>query len=93
MNKFLIFIIAPFLIISGCEKSTESEPGMGTLKIYLVDSPGEYEQVNIVVKSVAVHMSNTDTVTGWTIINNTPTTYDLLRLRSCKTAGYKLGDN
>lgn len=86
MNKLLLILIASFLIFSGCEKSTESTPGSGELKIYLVDSPGEFDEVNIVVKSVAVHKSNTDTVTGWSIVNNTPATYDLLKLRNGASA-------
>ncbi|RCK73344.1 MAG: putative lipoprotein [Ignavibacteriae bacterium] len=86
MNKLLILIIASFLIFSGCEKSTEPPSGQGELRLYLVDSPGDYEEVNIVVKSVAVHKSDTDTITGWTIINNTPATYDLLKLRNGASA-------
>lgn len=81
MKRFLPVFLTLLLILVGCEKSTEpTEPG--ELRIYLVDSPGEFDEVNIVVKSVAVHKSDTDTITGWTIINNTPATYDLLKLRN-----------
>ncbi|MBA4311930.1 MAG: hypothetical protein C0417_04805 [Chlorobiaceae bacterium] len=83
MKNLLLFLIAIFLIITGCEKSAvEATPGPGELKLYLVDSPGDYDEVNIVVNRVEVHNSDIDTTTGWSIINNTPATYDLLTLRN-----------
>lgn len=83
MKHLLLLIAAAALAITGCEKSTvESGPGPGELKLYLVDSPGEYDEVNIIVARVEVHNSDTDTLTGWSVINNTPSSYDLLKLRN-----------
>jgi hypothetical protein len=83
MKYLLLFLTASFLIITGCEKSAvEATPGPGELKLYLVDSPGDYDEVNIVVNKVEVHNSDVDTTTGWSTINNTPATYDLLTLRN-----------
>ncbi|MDI6766162.1 MAG: DUF4382 domain-containing protein [Bacteroidota bacterium] len=83
MKNSLLFLIASFLIITGCEKSAvEPTPGPGELKLYLIDSPGEYDEVNIVVNRVEVHKSDTDTTTGWSVINNIKATYDLFKLRN-----------
>lgn len=86
MYKLLLPLVVSLVVFTGCEKSTEPQPGPGELKIYLVDSPGQFDEVNIVVKNVEVHKSDTDTITGWTTINNVPATYDLLKLRNGASA-------
>ncbi len=86
----LIALLAAFLV-TGCSDSPTSATGPGQLRLRLVDSPGDYEQVNIAVTRVDVHMADADSLSGWTTINNTPATYDLLDLRNGANA--ILGDS
>jgi hypothetical protein len=50
--------------------------------MYMVDAPSLYDAVNIVVTSVEVHQAGADSVSGWVVINSTPSTYNLLELRN-----------
>ena len=79
---FLTFTILMFLGLSGCSESpTDNSNGtQGDIKMYLVDSPGDYDAVNIVVTEVSVHLTSNDTVSGWTIISDSVRTINLLRL-------------
>lgn len=87
---FLSFFAAAIFIFS-CSDSTSPENGQGQLKITMVDSPAGYDQVNIVVTRVEVHKAESDSTSGWFIINNNTATYDLLRLRNGASA--ILGNN
>lgn len=82
--KQSIFTLAiiTVLIFGGCSKSDTTAPqsSTGTMQINMIDSPAGYDQVNIVVDSVQVHVSTSDSTSGWTTLNRTPTTYDLLKL-------------
>jgi hypothetical protein len=80
------------LVIFSCTKdSTAPTSELGAIKIYLVDSPAAYEAVNIVVNSVEVHKSDIGgSDSGWVVINDQPTMYNLLELRNGVTA--VLGD-
>jgi len=77
-----MLVFAVVLLMSGCSDSPSGSSQLGELRIRLVDSPGDYEQVNIVVTRVEVHRAEADSMSGWTTINNTPATYDLLVLRN-----------
>ena len=79
---FLTFTILMFLGLSGCSESpTDNSNGtQGDIKLYLVDSPGDYDAVNIVVTEVSVHLTSSDTVSGWTIISDSTRTINLLNL-------------
>jgi hypothetical protein len=79
------------LFVFRCSDSTSPETGQGQLKITMVDSPAEYDEVNIVVTRVEVHRANNDSTNGWFVINNNTATYDLLRLRN--GASVVLGNN
>ncbi len=89
MRRFILF--APIILVIawfGCESSSEPDTGTGELKVLLVDSPAAYDEVNIVVSSVAVHTSASapDNDAGWATINDVPATYDLLELRNGTSA-------
>ena len=90
LAAFLIFFAASVLIIS-CSDSTSPETGQGQILITMVDSPADYDQVNIVVIRVEVHKADTDSTSGWFVINNNAATYDLLTLRN--GASVVLGNN
>lgn len=70
-----------FIILSGCSKSTKTT-SESKIKIYLADTPTDFDAVNIVVSQVSVHMSDQDSISGWTVICDTTQTYDLLELRN-----------
>lgn len=89
----ILFFIstAAAIFISGCSDSTGPKDGQGQIKIMMVDSPADYDEVNIVVTRVEVHLSGYDDNSGWFVINNNVATYDLLLLRN--GASVILGDN
>ncbi len=91
--KKLIYII-PVLILfvyTGCNDNSTSptNSNQGQLKISMVDSPAQYDAVNIVVTRVEVHIADSSEG-GWMVINSVPHTYDLLQLRN--GASLVLGD-
>jgi hypothetical protein len=77
---FLISILSLSLIL-GCSKSNTIEPSTtGTLELRMIDSPAGYDEVNIVVDSIRVHVDNGDTTSGWVTLNHMTATYNLLKL-------------
>jgi hypothetical protein len=81
------------IALIGCTDSDSTSPGTtgtGEIRMYLVDSPSEYDAVNIVVTRVEVHMAGADSNSGWWVINDSTATYDLLTLANGANA--VLGD-
>ena len=77
----LIFLFS--LGLFGCSDDSatgNSNGAQGDIKIYLVDSPSSYDAVNIVVTEVSVHIASSDSNSGWTVINSTTRTINLLNL-------------
>jgi hypothetical protein len=67
----------------GCSDSTspDAEPGgVGRLKLNLVDAPGDFDQVNLVVVGVRVHRAGDDSLAGWHDVGVDTFTVDLLTL-------------
>jgi len=92
-TKLITLIVLLFsLALFSCTKdSTSPTSGMGEMKIYLTDSPAEYDAVNIVVNRVDVHKSDIGgSDSGWVVINDNSTTYNLLEFRNGVTS--VLGD-
>jgi hypothetical protein len=78
-----VVVIGGFLLI-GCEEDdgipgsyTPEPEGNGQIRMYLVDDPADYDQVNIVVDRVEVHRSDPG---AWIVVNDSTATYDLLVL-------------
>jgi len=67
-------------LIAGCSSSSTSPSGQGEIRLLLVDSPADYDQVNIVVTEVVVHAAGSDSESGWFTVSDTTATYDLLLL-------------
>jgi len=68
-------------ILAGCSKSGSSEEG--ELFIKLLDAPGPFQQMNIVVDHVSVHRADVSGDVGWTVVTSVPTvSFDLLNLRN-----------
>jgi hypothetical protein len=87
---FISFSISALFIL-GCSDSTSPGDGQGLIKITMVDSPADFDHVNIVVTRVEVHKADSDSSSGWVVVNNNLATYDLLTLRN--GASVVLGDN
>lgn len=78
-----ILLILGLMPLSSCNRNESTEPPAsksGTLIVKMVDTPGNYDQVNIVVDSVQVHISSSDSINGWITMNRVQATYDLLKL-------------
>ncbi|MFH0736250.1 MAG: DUF4382 domain-containing protein [bacterium] len=84
VSGLFVFAIIPFIV--GCSDSTSTENGQGQIKITMVDNPAEYEEVNVVVVRVEVHKAGADSNSNWVVLNNTETTYNLLKLRNGASA-------
>jgi hypothetical protein len=76
----------------GCgEDKNLIQSGMGEIRMLLVDGPTTgVEAVNRVVTEVSVHQAGLDTVSGWTVIDNTTRSFDLMTLTNGASA--VLGD-
>lgn len=69
------------LLVLGCSDSGNAPVG-GTLKVNLVDAPGDYDAVWIEIDRVEVHRAGEDSSSGWHVVRSNPGTYDLLQLRN-----------
>jgi len=68
------------LFLAGCSDSSSPPGNTGTMQVNMVDSPSSYDAVNVVIDSVQAHIANSDSSSGWTTLNRTTTTYNLLEL-------------
>jgi len=67
-KKFVVILILLFLmiLISGCINILPTlgddsiTPGKGRLKIYLIDAPGDYLEVNIAIARIEAHIAGDD---------------------------------
>lgn len=82
MLVFLFSFLVGSAFVVSCNDSTSPENGSGEIKLIMVDSPADYNQVNIVVTRVEIHKTDTDESSGWFVINDISATYDLLTLRN-----------
>ncbi len=94
MKKLIGLCVLGVLIVIGCSKE---EPGgtiagKATLSMALTDAPGDYEQVNVDVQSIRVHISGaeldsteadslSDGDSGWLEMPITPQIYNLIELQ------------
>jgi len=65
----------------GCSDSgSEPDAGEGTMRVFLVDAPGGYDEVNVEVTEVQVHRADTDSPSGWYTLSDDTTQVNLLVL-------------
>lgn len=81
-RSYLLGIVAMCICImfSSCSEKGTKTTNQGGIKIYLADKPAAYDEVNIVVSQVSVHIADQDSESGWIVISDTIQTYDLLEL-------------
>ncbi len=90
-NLFLGLPVIFILLFYGCSKDNPVSPsGSGEMRMYMVDSPANFDAVLINVTEVDVHSATSDSNGGWFVLNSTPHVYDLLSLRNGLSA--VLGD-
>jgi hypothetical protein len=86
MRKMLLLWFVATLVIStalviGCsDSSTDPQPGEGRMQIYLIDAPGDYDEVNVEVIEVSVHRGDADSLSGWHTLCDDTTLVNLLDL-------------
>lgn len=74
-------LILTGIFVVGCDKSTE--PGtLGTLRMYITDSPATYDSVVVVVRAVEVHKVGNDESSGWVTVDSRTRSFNLLALRN-----------
>lgn len=81
----LLFTLG-LLACSKTEQATQPQTAPGSINMFLVDRPTGFDAVNIVVTEVSVHPATADTVSGWTVIDSTTRTFDLLKLTNGASA-------
>ncbi len=86
MKKIICLLPLLFIILyAGCSNNSTGPSSTSStsahLKISMVDSPADFDSVNIVVTRVEVHMAG-DSTSNWMIVNSVPHTYNLLDLRN-----------
>jgi len=100
MKKLLLIPLAALIMIwagsmTGCSDSTEPETGgPGSIKISMIDAPGDYDEVNVEVIRIEVHRGDdndegdeeTDDSSGWYTIDVDSTYVDLLTLTNGNSA-------
>jgi len=79
-NLFRALSLLSLILIAGCSSSSTSPSGQGEIRLMLVDSPADYDEVNIVVSKIEVHAAGSGTNSGWITLSDTTATYDLLKL-------------
>jgi Domain of unknown function (DUF4382) len=85
MILYLTFLT---LILNSCSEDSV-EPGngdSGRIKIYITDTPADFDKINIVVDRVEVHKAANGEEGEWIVINNETRTYNLLELRNGASA-------
>lgn len=83
MRLRTILVVAGVLgLLAALGCSDSNSPEEGTLQVRLIDAPGDFDAVNIVIESVQVHTSGDDSTSGWHEVSSIPGVYDLMELRN-----------
>lgn len=78
-------VLTTFILLAFTSCKKDEAPQEGNMTVYLTDAPGDFEKVNIDVRAVEVHYSNSDSVNGWVTLPTNAGIYDLLLLRDSLT--------
>lgn len=84
LNKILFGTGAVLLmltvLINSCKK--DKDPGFGTISVTLTDSPGVYQQVNVDIQKVSVHLVPSSGSASWIDLPTKSGIYNLLKLQN-----------
>jgi hypothetical protein len=78
--KILLMMAFAAFIIASCSESSETGANYARLQVRLTDSPGDYQEVNVDIQRVQVHVYNEDSEDGWIDLDVNAGVYDLLKL-------------
>jgi hypothetical protein len=83
-----VIALTGLLGLSGCggDPNRPAVPSQGEIRVLLIDAPAAYDAVNIVVKEVSAHVAEADSGSGWTAVNDSTRTFDLLALANRASA-------
>lgn len=78
-TKFLIpFLMCGLVWFSSCDSDSDST-GTAKMEVRMTDAPGDYEQVNVDIRSVQINKEGTDSESGWLTLDHiNPGVYNLL---------------
>ncbi|MHC2990562.1 hypothetical protein OB13_02785 [Pontibacter sp. HJ8] len=77
--KFVIpFLLSGLVGFSSCDSDSDSN-GTAKMEVRMTDAPGDYDEVNIDIRSVQIHKEVTDSEEGWQTLDQIhPGVYNLL---------------
>ena len=83
--SFLVSIGLFFGLVGGCSDSDNptsgaNPAGEGRMQIFMIDAPGDYDEVNVEVIEVRIHRGDEDTLSGWHTLSADTTFVNLLEL-------------
>ena len=80
--SFLATVVLMFSLVAGCSDSDTAAPqeGTGRMQVFLIDAPGDYDEVNVEVIEVRIHRGDADSLSGWHTISLDTTYVNLLDL-------------
>lgn len=67
-------------LFSACKKDEQTRHGNITVR--MTDAPGDYQQVNVEITKVKVHLEPASGVASWVDLPSTAGVYDLLKLQN-----------
>lgn len=73
---FLGFLSILIVAIFGCDSDSKN----ARLEVWLTDAPGDYQEVNVEIEGVQVHIGNGEQESGWKSLDVDGGVYDLLEL-------------
>jgi hypothetical protein len=77
--KFVIpFLLSGLVWFSSCDSDTDGN-GTAKMEVRMTDAPGDYDEVNVDIRSVQIHKEGTDSEEGWQTLDQIhPGVYNLL---------------
>ncbi|MDX5348114.1 MAG: DUF4382 domain-containing protein [Hymenobacteraceae bacterium] len=79
MKYVMPLLFAAVVGLSACNNDDDDQVGTAKMQVRLTDAPGDYEEVNVDIRSVEIHKDANDNGTGWqTLSNIKPGVYNLL---------------
>jgi len=83
----LILFASVIIFINGCKKES------GTFTVLLTDAPGSYQEVNVEILTVKVHVDAAkNKKAGWYDLTTNTGIYDLIKLQNNVTATLAVGE-
>ena len=72
------FLMCGLVWFSSCDSDSDST-GTAKMEVRMTDAPGDYEQVNVDIRSVQINKEGTDSESGWLTLDHiNPGVYNLL---------------